>query len=103
VTGDLAGREALLIATPHLLALVTGDAAGVGEHVITRLAPWDAVHIGAIEPDPAGSAGTAGHWLPVHIDELTFHAVLSGPAGERALMDFVEVAKAQHEALAAAR
>ena len=62
---------------------------------MTAFAPWDDVRIGEVESED----GT--HYLAVDVGRLRFQGELWGPKGERALRDFVIVAQAQHEALAA--
>lgn len=100
VRREIAARDSLLVATPHKLAVITGDVHPGSDQVMMQLAPWDAVRVGDIEPDPSSADG---HRLPVHVDTLTFRAALSGPAGERALRDFIGTARGRQEALATTR
>jgi hypothetical protein len=94
VHGAFAGRDSLLVATPTELAIVTADTRR-RDRWMTSLAPWDVVRLGEVESE----AGT--HHLAVDVGNLTFHAELWGPKGEKALRDFVIAARAQHEAIAA--
>jgi hypothetical protein len=98
--GDVAGREALLVATPIKLAILIGDAGPTGYHWLTHWAPWDAVRLvdeDEMDPEP-DEDGT--YRLAVHVDGLTFHARLPGSAGRRALADFVVAVRNRREALA---
>ena len=97
VSSSVVGRESLFIATPSMLAIVTGHAHHESEEWMTQLAPWDVVRLA----DGRTDAEDDTHRLVVHVGSLTFEAALSGPEGQKALRHFVTVAEAQHEALAA--
>ena len=99
VSGDVAGRDSLLVATSSWLAVLTGEADPKSDQWMTRWAPWDAVRF-ANEGEAAADADEETYHLTVHIDGLTFQARLSGPAGQRALRDFVVAAQARRAALA---
>jgi len=94
VHGAFAGRDSLLVATPTELLIVTADTRR-RDRWMTSIAPWAVVRLEAVESE----AGI--HRLAVHVGNLTFHAELWGPKGEKALRDFIIAARAQHEAIAA--
>ncbi|MFV2063647.1 MAG: hypothetical protein ACC726_09055 [Chloroflexota bacterium] len=98
VSGNATGLTSLLVATSSGLAIVTADKDPESGHWSTRWEPWDEVRFtdeGEAAPDaPAQYDGYA-----VHIGALTFHAQLAGPAGARALRDFVIAAQARRAAL----
>ncbi len=95
VRGAIAARDALLVALPSELAVIIADPQR-RDGWITTLAPWEAVTLGALESEHAT------HRLAVHIDSLVLDVELWGPKGERAIRDFMVVAGAMPESLAAA-
>ena len=95
VRGAIAARDALLVALPNELAVLIADPQR-RDGWTTYLAPWEVVTLGEVESE------NATHRLAVRIDSLVLHVELWGPRGERALHDFVTVAGAEPERLAAA-
>ena len=85
------------MATPNTLAVISGGGRAGSDQWLMHLAPRDAVHLGDLEADPAGEGS---HPLVVRVDDRTFQAALSGPAGARAMRDSIVAARAQHEVLA---
>ena len=100
VSRDVAGGDSLLVATPLKLAVLTSDADPPSDHWMTTWASWDAVRF-AGEGDGVLDADPEGYGLAVHVGGLTFHAQLAGPAGQRALRDFVVATQARQAALTA--
>jgi hypothetical protein len=100
VSRDVADRDSLLVATPLKLAVLTSDADSQSDHWMTTWASWDTVRF-AGEGDGAPDADPEDYGYAVHVGGLTFHAQLAGPAGQRALRDFVVVAQARRAALTA--
>lgn len=96
VHGGVAGRDALLVAMAHELALVIAIP-GQTDSWTTYLEPWAFVELGAIEAE----AGI--YRLPIHIEGLELAAQHWGPAGHRALCEFVDAAATQQEIVAGAR
>jgi hypothetical protein len=96
VYGDVAGRDSLLVATPSELTVVSRDPRR-SDRWMTTLAPWGVVRLDEAASHPDDDI----HRLDIHIGNLTFHAALAGPKGQRGLSDFVMAARAQHEAIAA--
>lgn len=100
VSEDVSGSDSLLIATPSKLAVLTGDRGAASGHGMTYWAPWDAVRL-ADESEPVPVPDEEGTYrLAVHVGDLAFHARMSGPAGHRALADFMVALRARREALA---
>jgi hypothetical protein len=85
VHGGVAGRDALLIATPQELALVIA-VPGRADYWTTYLEPWAFVELGAIESE------ADIHRLPIQVEGLVLSVEQWGPQGHEALYDFVEAA-----------
>jgi len=98
VTADVADRDALLVATVFKLAVVTGDTDPESPHWMSRWAPWDVVRL-AVEEELAPATDRETYGLTIHVGGLVLQARLPGPAGQRALRDFVVMVQARHEAL----
>ena len=99
VTADVAERDALLVATAFKLAVVTGDTDPESPHWMSRWAPWDVVRLAHEQAHTPAADGEA-YQLTIHVGGLVLQARLPGPAGQRALRDFVVIAQARREALA---
>ena len=103
VSGDGAGRDSLLVATPSKLAILTGEAGPASDHWMTHWAPWDSVRL-VDEDEAVPEADEDGTYrLAVHVGGLTFQASLAGPAGKRVLVAFIVAVGARREALATSR
>ena len=95
VHGVVTGRDTLLVAMPHELAIVTADPSDHDGWMLSYH-PWEVVGLGVIRSE----SGT--HRLNVYVRTLTLLAELWGPTGEQALRDFIVAAGATPESLATA-
>ena len=98
-SGPVADRASLLVATPSQLAILTADADPASQQWMTHWAPWDTVRL-ADEGTVAAATEEETYGLTVQVGGLTFLARLWGPAGQRALRDFVVATQARRAALA---
>ena len=99
-SGAVAGRDSLLVATSLKLAILTADTETDSQQWMTHWAAWVAVRL-ADEGAVAAATEEETYSLTVHVGGLTFHAQLAGPAGQRALRDFVVATQARRAALTA--
>ena len=100
-SGEVAARDSLLVATSSKLAILTADADPASHRWMTHWAPWEAVQL-ADEGALAAATEEETYSLTVYAGGLTFHARLWGPAGQRALRDFVVVVQSRRSAPAPA-
>lgn len=87
-----ARRPSLLVATPLKAAVVISESPA-GEQWMTFWVPWDAVQI---VDDFATDAGLFG--LTLQIGRQSFVAEMSGPAGQKALRDFIVLVQSHRSA-----
>ena len=99
VSGEVAGRDSLLVATALRLAILTSVEHPESDRWMTQWASWDTVGL-AVEGTLAAATEEETYGLTVDVGRLTFHARLWGPEGQRALHDFVVAAQARQAALA---
>jgi len=99
VSGEIAGRDSLLVATSPRLAILTTVEHPESHQWMTQWASWDTVGL-AVEGALAAATEEETYGLTVDVGGLTFHARLWGPEGQRALRDFVVAAQARQAALA---
>jgi len=99
VSGEVAGQDSLLVATPLRLAILTTVEHLESDQWMTQWVSWDTVGI-AVEGALAAATEEETYGLTVDVGGLTFHVRLWGPEGQRALRDFVVAAQARQAALA---
>ncbi len=99
VSGEVAGRDSLLVATPPRLAILTTVEHPGSDQWMTQWVSWDTVGL-AVEGALAAATEEETYGLTIDVGGLTFHARLWGPDGQRALRDFVVAAQARQAALA---
>jgi hypothetical protein len=98
VSGEVAGHDSLLVATPTKLAILTTVEHPESDRWMTQWASWDAVGL-TVEGALAAATEEETYGLTVDVGGLTFHARLWGPEGQRALRDFVVATQARQAAL----